>query len=276
MTWRSAIALGCLAVFAPVLASINEPEAGWPLALSRGVSIAWALGLLGFLIPQRKHPSLAAGRIVFALIPIPALPTFWLLAHDRAAHGHPLEIHFREALTSIIVAVVTPPRAAISIALIAAFSVESFILFWEGQTSHWWSWQPWTNFLYACCTMGIALYQAHRQRREVAMIVELEQAAALQRLTRAYLAVRDVVNTPLQILQVSLSLLSTRNPEASDLTRTMQRSVERLNELNHLLAAEASAMDSQPGAESFDPTIVLRTRSQKEGSNDAKTGSPAR
>ena len=51
----------------------------------------------------------------------------------------------------------------------------------------------------------------------------LERTAALQRLVRAYLAVRDLINTPLQTLHIALPLLTTRCPAAREITDTMAR-----------------------------------------------------
>jgi hypothetical protein len=41
-------------------------------------------------------------------------------------------------------------------------------------------------------------------------------------------------------------------------TGSIERAVERLNELNHILGEEASALEPPPGMEAFDPVAVLR------------------
>jgi hypothetical protein len=185
----------------------------------------------------------------------------WFLAGERAAQGLPVELFVREAIASAIYAVAAPPCAIVSLVPIAAFSAESLLVYWTargappGQLP---PWQPWTGLLYGACMALLAVYRARHQQRDVATTVKLEQAAALQRLMRSYLAVRDLVSTPLQTLRVSIHLLGLRYPAAKETTGPMERAVERLNELNHLLADEASGVESPPGAEGFDPVAVLR------------------
>jgi hypothetical protein len=104
----------------------------------------------------------------------------------------------------------------------------------------------------------LAVYRARRQQKDIATTVKLEQAEALQRLMRSYLAVRDLVNTPLQTLQTSAHLLAVRHPAAKEELAPMERAVERLKELNQLLADEASDVEWRSGTEAFDPVTVLR------------------
>jgi hypothetical protein len=116
----------------------------------------------------------------------------------------------------------------------------------------------------SCCLALLAVYRAHRQRYEVTILVEAEEARCLQRIVGVYRAVRDLVNTPLQTLWLSASLLATRHPDARDLTGRMERSVERLRELNQVLAAD-STVEWPPGTETIDPLAVLRTSRAKPG-----------
>jgi hypothetical protein len=46
----------------------------------------------------------------------------------------------------------------------------------------------------------------------------------------------------------------------------MERSVDRLDELNHVLVAKTDEVDWAPGTESFDPMTVLRPPVPSSGS----------
>jgi hypothetical protein len=229
------------------------------------VTIGVAVVVTGYLITQRQHPRLWLVRILFVLPAIPMLFMNWFLAHERSAQGLPTELFVREAAASAVYALAAPPKARVSILPIAAFSMESLVAYWTARRSGQWvpAWQPWTSLLYATCVVLLALYKSRRLQAEVATIVKLEQAAALQRLLRSYLAVRDLVNTPLQTLRVAAHLLSARYPGAEEVTGSIERAVERLNELNRVLADEASTAEWPPGTEAFDPLAVLRVNRSK-------------
>jgi hypothetical protein len=132
-------------------------------------------------------------RAAFAVVPIPLFPTFWLLVGERTVHALPLETFVRQELMGIVYGFATPPSAAISPVVIAAFTIDSLLLLWTiGPHSPLLAvqgWQPWTILAYGLCATVLALYGAHRQRKEVA--IEVEQVASLQRLVQAYLAVCD-------------------------------------------------------------------------------------
>jgi hypothetical protein len=269
LSWRSAISANVLiaivAALGPSSGILNLPGIGRPFIVSRIVTIVLTIGAIGVLIPQRNGPRLSVVLALFALPVIPVLVMDWFLAGERAAQGLPVELFVREASASAIYALAAPPRAIVSLVPIAAFSAESLLVYSTAHGSHGQlpPWQPWTSLLYGVGMGLLALYRAHRQRREVATTVKLEQAEALKRLLRSYLAVRDLVNTPLQTLQVSAHLLGARYPAAKDVVGTMERAVKTLGELNQILTDEASAVEWPPGTEAFDPVTVLRASRSK-------------
>jgi hypothetical protein len=215
---------------------------------------------------ERKHPRLSVAHILFLVPALPVLAMNWFLADERSSQGLPTELFVREAIASAVYALTAPPRAIVGLIPIVAFSTESLLVYSKARWSDHGempSWQPWTSLLYGVCMAFLALYRAHRQRGEVATIVKLEQTSALQRLLRSYLAVRDFVNTPLQTLRVSAHLLAARCPEAREVTATVERAVDRLNELNQLLTEEESSIEWLPGTEAFDPVSVLRANRSK-------------
>lgn len=270
LTWRSAITANVLiaivAALGPSSGILNLPGIGRPFIISRIVTIVLTIGLIGVLIPQRNNPRLSLDLALLALPAIPVLVMNWFLAGERAAQGLPVELFVREASASAIYALAAPPRAIASLVPIAAFTAESLLAYLTARGSHPEQlplWQPWTSLLYGACMALLAVYRGHRQRREIATTVKLEQAEALQHLSRSYLAVRDLVNTPLQTLRVSAHLLGERYPAEHEVVGAMERAVKRLDELNHVLADEASAVEWSPGTEAFDPVTVLRASRSK-------------
>jgi hypothetical protein len=267
VTWRCAITTNVVillqAALGPSVGIVNLAGTTRLFVIARATVLISTIGLLGLLVAQRKHPRLRTARLAFALPAAPVLVMYWFLEMERAAQELPVELFVRQVAASTAFAIATPPGAtALSLVAVGAFFAENLLLFWAAHRFHLWqihAWQPWSGLLAAACLALLALYRSHRLRREVAMIVDMEQAKALRHILRVYLAVRDMVNTPLQTLRVSASLLATRYPEAKTLTGRVERAVGRLIELNRALAAEASATEWPSGAEAFDPTAVLRT-----------------
>jgi hypothetical protein len=262
VTRRAAVTILVLSAIIPVYGYLDLPVVSLPVRISRLVAVGWALLFLGILLMKWQRPPLVFTRIVFGLAPIPLLPMFWLLAHERNARGLPLELFIRENVVSLLLAALTPPSATFTILLICAFTLQGIALYSVGgipivRAAE--NLQPWTSALIGLSAVGLALYRAHRQREEVRLIVARERATALERLTRSFLAIRDIANTPLQTLEVSLSLLTARHPEDRDLASTMQRSVVRLRDLNHVLASEAPELVGTAGEESFDPMKAIQT-----------------
>jgi hypothetical protein len=270
VTWRSAITASALiaivGALGPSSGILNLPGTSRPFIVARLVTILLALAVTGFLFVNREHPRLSLARVLFVLPALPVLAMNWFLAGERAAQGLPMELFVREAVASAVYALTAPPRVVVSLVPIAAFSIESLLVHsrvrWSAE-SQVPSGQPWTSLAYGGCMALLAAYRAHRQRGEVATIVRLEQAGASERLLRSHLAVRDLVNTPLQTLRISAHLLAARCPEAREVTRSIERAVERLNELNQLLSDGKSTIESSPGTEGFDPVRILRSSRSK-------------
>jgi hypothetical protein len=187
---------------------------------------------------------------------------YWLVASERNLRGLPFDLFLREYVMVLTYALTAPPSVVISLCGIAAFTLQNLLLYrfrpypLELQTAHL---EPWTSLLWGASAMAVALYRAHRQQHEVVLIVQAERGIALKRLLRAYLAIGDLLNTPLQTLHFAISLFATRHPEEQDLTSKMERAVEGMQELNQVLAAKASEGAWRPGDEAFDPLEVLRT-----------------
>src|SRR5262249_15444291 len=153
------------------------------------------------------------------------------------------DLFIREFVVVVVYALSTPPSVVISWCVIGAFTVQNLLLYrfqpypLEVQTAHL---EPWTSLLWGAGAMGLAVHRAPRQRREMRVIVEAERASSLQRLLRAYLAVCDLLNTPLQTFRFGISLLARRHPDEQDLTSKMERAVDRMCELNELLSTKAA------------------------------------
>jgi hypothetical protein len=169
VTRRSALTMSVFIAVACLLGILNSRVDDRPLLLARAIAVAWAIVSIGILAAWRKRPQLWMARAAFALVPIPLFPTFWLLVGERTLHSLPLETFVRQELMCIVYGFATPPSAAISLVVIAAFTIDSLVLCWtiapHSPLLAVQGWQPWTILAYGLCAMVLALYGARRQRK---------------------------------------------------------------------------------------------------------------
>jgi hypothetical protein len=143
VTWRCAVTTSALAVllaaFGPSLGLLNLAATSRPFIISRATVILSALGLLGLLVAQRKHPRLWVMRTAFVLPAAPVLLMYSFVDLERTAQGLPVELFTRPLAASVAFAILTPPRAFMSLIAVAAFSVENQRLY---RAAHRWNlWQ---------------------------------------------------------------------------------------------------------------------------------------
>lgn len=82
----------------------------------------------------------------------------------------------------------------------------------------------------------------------------------MRQTTRVLLAVRDMVNSPVQTLTLDAELVRLKHPESNALALRMRRSVERLERLNELVTKQSEGLMEQGGADaSFDADKILDT-----------------
>jgi GAF domain-containing protein len=82
------------------------------------------------------------------------------------------------------------------------------------------------------------------------------ESQALERLARVALAIRDMANTPLQTLTLSLALLGPQK-EQREIVFRMERALDRLKELDDALSRYASQIRWKEQDVAFDPLAVI-------------------
>jgi hypothetical protein len=265
VTWRSAVTQSLITAFIPVMGWLNFPNAGRSLAITRWIALAWAIGLLLLLRAERAHPTKGVALAAFGLAPLPLFPMYLLMEHERNARGLPLELFARENIISVVYALATPPNFTVGLLIICAFTLQAMLMYWfggypvSGETLRF---EPWSSLICGGFAAVLAWYRAQRLRREVSLLAKQERAASLQRVARTFLAIRDLANTPIQTLRVALALLRARHPEEQELAAKMDRSLDRLRDMNEILATDENAIDWYEG-ESFDSVQALQRLSSR-------------
>jgi hypothetical protein len=171
----------------------------------------------------------------FLLLVVPVLPLLvvWTLA---APESRVMEPFVAQKMAIIGIALLTPESAVWGIVLtliVVAEAVGLSVLRLGGGRAG----EPWVTLFYGLFAVGLLLHRAS-ERRLAARLVRLNaEAAALERIARDSMTVRDQLNSPLQTLELGLALLRRRElGDNAALVERLQATVDRLKELSHRLA----------------------------------------
>jgi hypothetical protein len=105
---------------------------------------------------------------------------------------------------------------------------------------------PWFVVCYAIFATVVYAHRLMRQLVERRAAHAEAEAAALERFMRLLLSMRDLANTPLQTIELTVGLLRRKSALEERLLDRLERATRRLVVISHALEAEAS--DARRGA----------------------------
>jgi len=226
----------------------------------RALHVLEAVGLLGLLVTRRgtAPPELSAG--IFTAVTLPYLIIFAVAEVAMAALGHPWMPLTGHRLLMLGIGLLAPTGLRLGLGLIGAFALEA-VLLWYGLGLNErldMPWEPWITLVWCGTGCGLLVFRVRTQRIEQRLQKARAEAESLERVARLFLAMRDAANTPLQSLEVGVSLLQQRSPENAALLVTMERALARLRSLTVRMAIADPLVDWDSDEESIDAEEVLR------------------
>ncbi|HYH96564.1 hypothetical protein [Hyalangium sp.] len=226
----------------------------------RALHVLEAVGLLALLVARRRTASSQLSAGVFTAVALPYLIIFAVAEVAMAALGHvwlPLTGH---RLLMLGIGMLAPAGLKVGLGLIGAFALES-VLLWYGLALDErldMPWEPWITLVWGGTGCGLLVFRVRTWRIEQRLQKARAEAESLERVARLFLAMRDAANTPLQSLEVGVSLLQQRSPENAALLVTMERALSRLRSLTVRMAIADPLLDWDSEEESIDAEEVLR------------------
>jgi hypothetical protein len=225
----------------------------WSAVLSASVGIALLVGLMA----ARRRPRLRLGTAVFLLNAAAVNFTLWMTHPYYAAAAGPWRPFEPHKLGALTVALLAPNRWAglLGIFGYVGSAVLQFQLFPGAAHKHLSVTEPWATVAYGAFSVALLAYRLRGLALARAVARGRAEAAVLQRLARASLNLRDLANTPLQTLELSLALLRSRGDLAPVVAR-MERALMRLQALGRALSqyeapgalrGDLLRLDSEPG-----------------------------
>lgn len=204
-----------------------------PLVAARLVHVAVAAAALVWLF--MRPPSVRAAEIAFAFVAIPFLPVLLVSELSLAPLGDIRDHGSWYKLVMVGVASLAPADPLLPSILVVALGMQRVVLRYLLHVPPIAPGEPWITLFFAVIAVAMLLTRASR-REAVARAARVEaHAAALERVTRLLLHVRDRANTPLQTIALGTAIMKRRCADERRVTAAMDRAVLRLRRLSKAL-----------------------------------------
>jgi hypothetical protein len=223
---------------------------GWQQATTFAVGVA----LLVASKRSRAHWSDQTSSIVFVVGILPVVTLTWGMSAYRARHGQPWCAFQEYELSCLTVATLAPPRiwaGLFGIALFVGAACAQYAMFGPAERSCVAGGAPEGVLAFGVFAVVLLFFRVRGRRVAEQAARAIEEARMMKRWSRAVAAIRDLANSPLQLLTLEAEVLRQKHPEVKDHAERIARTMKRLNELNSLLVSES-------GEVSFDALGVLR------------------
>ena len=254
LAWRGSLLAAILnAVGSPLELVVARDVPGiprWPALAAAAIGVV----LLVYLVRGRERPT-RAGAAVTMIVNTAAIVTLLVINNQHWAALGPHWAPFQaNKLGAITIGLLTPeiPVGLVCICGYAGSAVVQFLSFPPSVREQLTRGEPVTTCIFAAFGVIILVVGTRRYALERRLLEQEHEAAALEQLARALLAVRDFANTPLQTIEAAMTLARLKHPEAHEPLARIEHALERLRGLNRVLAHHEQHIRWEKGAESFD------------------------
>jgi hypothetical protein len=226
----------------------------------RALHVLLAAGLLALLLVRRSDASSRLCAGVFTAVALPYLGIFAVAEVAMASSAKvwlPLTGH---RLLMLGIGLLAPAGLRLGSALVGSFALEAVVL-WYGLGLHHrleMPWEPWVTLVWAGAAVGMVAFRVRTQRIERRLLLASAEAENLERVARLLLVLRDAANTPLQSLELAVTLLRQRAPENAALLNSMERALSQLRTLTQRMAIADPLLRWDAQEEAFDVEEELR------------------
>jgi hypothetical protein len=206
----------------------------WPGFSSAVVGLV----VLVVLVAARRRPKLRLGTAAFLINAAAVIASLWLTHPYYAAAPRPWRPFEANKLGALTVALLAPNRWA-GLLAIAGYVGSAFIQYnlYPGDAHERLSvTEPWATIAYGAFSIGLLAFRLRGLALARAVDRGRAEAVVLQRLARVSVTLRDLANTPLQTLTLSLAVLRTRCAELAPVLDRMERALLRLQALGKTLS----------------------------------------
>jgi len=232
----------------------------WLLPTLRALHVLTTAGLLALLLVRGREMSTQVSAGVFAAVALPYLVIFAVAEVAMAASGRVWQPLTGHRLLMLGMGLLAPTGLRLGSALVGSFALEA-VLLWYGLGLHTrlsMPWEPWVTLVWAGAAVGMVAFRVRTQRIERRLLLASAEAESLERVARLLLVLRDGANTPLQSLELAVTLLRQRSSDNAVLLDSMERALTQLRTLTQRMAVADPLLQWDARDEAFDVEEELR------------------
>lgn len=191
---------------------------------------------------RRRSASDSLPALAFACVVMPFWLTFWISEAYHVAIGRFEQPFVGPKLMFFVISALCPTRPRwMAPALLASMCIEVAIMWkllgFATEPTVVATGEPWISVSYALLAFFLFASRVHWMHLHEELARARAETRMLHTTNQAFVAVQDLANTPLQSLEIALSLMERERPEDS-LVRSAKRAVQRLRVLTRHLPVE--------------------------------------
>jgi len=216
------------------LAVVDARTLGWSALVAARIGhvciAAIALALLWL-----RPPSIRGAEVSFALVAIPFQLVLLVSEIEFYVRGSVRDHGSWYQLTMLGIATLAPADPMLPAFLVVMLGVQRVLLRFLLGVVPLAPGEPWLTLIFAAVAVGMLVSRARRREIVANAARVAAHAAALERVARLLLLVRDRANSPLQTVALGAAIVKRRCPDQQRVAAAMDRAVHRLRKLSKAL-----------------------------------------
>jgi hypothetical protein len=207
---------------------------------------ATSVGFGPLVVARIVHVAIAGVALAMLLVARPSIRTAEVLLVSElqfAARGEVRDHASWYQLTMLGIASLAPANPLLPSLLIVALGLQRVVLRFVFGIVPVAPGEPWITLIYATVAVGMLVSRARRREALGEAARAMAHAAAVERVARLLLGVRDRANTPLQTIALGTAILKRHGAGEPRVTAAMDRAVRRLRRLSRALQRASRAFE---------------------------------
>jgi len=215
-----------------------------PAAISAFVGLIFLMTLFS----RRKTPSLLWASVVYSLNNASVI-TALLWTNLQFADLERNWVPFQASKLGCLVAAILAPEFGVGLLSILAYSLSALLQFefffpteLKARVA---AAEPWPILAFGLAGVLALIYRFRHALLEQEVARIQAQNFAIRELANAFLNIRDLMNTPLQVIEISVNMLRNSNETPPAVLDRIDRSVQGLRKINALLVQHEKEIEWQ-------------------------------
>jgi hypothetical protein len=216
------------------LAVVDDRTLGFSALVATRIAHV-AIAAIAFAWLGLRPASIRSAEVSFALVAIPFQVVLLVSELEFYARGEVRDHGSWYQLTMLGIASLAPADPLLPSLLVVMLGVQRVALRFLLGVTPLAPGEPWITLIFAAVAVGMLVSRARRRQAVAQAATVAAHAAALERVARLLLLVRDRANTPLQTVALGAAIMKRRCPDQQRVAAAMDRAVHRLRKLSKAL-----------------------------------------